>query len=59
MVGVIGVGVLKEFAEVLDFVVVVITKSIDLVLLLCVEFSSSFVECVEIVGGMEAEVCGK
>jgi hypothetical protein len=33
MVGVIGVGVVEEVVEVLDFVVVVFTKSIDLVLL--------------------------
>ena len=33
MVGEIGVGVVEEVVEVLDFVVVVFTKSIDLVLL--------------------------
>ena len=59
MVSIIGVGVVEEVVEVLDFVVVVITKSIDLVMLLCVEFSSLFVECVEIVGGIEAKIFEK
>ena len=57
MVGVIGVGVVEELVEFLDFVLVVITQSIDLVMLSCAEFSTLFVDCVEIVGGVEGDVC--
>ena len=56
MVSVIGVGMVEESVECLAFVVVVTTESMDLVLLVCVELSTLFVECVEIVGGVEGEI---
>ena len=47
---------MEENVECLALVVVVTTESMDLVLLLCVELSTLFVECVEIVGGVEGEI---